>query len=101
MDSARRLARFAERFAADSAQGDWQSVRRLDRELAALLRRLAAKQPLSAAERAALNALRAAHETARARCARATTQLGDKLSHMRTHKDGWMAYAMNDVVEER
>jgi hypothetical protein len=99
MDRAAKLTQLAKRLARLSAERAWDELVVVDRELAALLPVLAARQ-CTAAERASLAQLQEAHEEARKRCASEITELGLRLLQMRVHKDGWIAYAMNNELDE-
>jgi hypothetical protein len=82
-----------------SADGDWGALAQFDRELAAQLQ-LLSKRQLSREERTALDRLRSAHDAARERCEREFARVDTQLSQMRAHKEGWMAYAMSNELEE-
>jgi hypothetical protein len=89
-DVARRLRRAAQ-------AADWSAVGAIDREIAHLLRWM--QHTESAAERLALEELRRAHSEVRSCCEREANRLNDVLQKMRTHRDGWMAYAMSDAQD--
>ncbi len=96
MDRQVALLRLARRLAAAAADKDWDTLGRVDRELAAALPLLAAHGAWSTAEQRALDELQRAHGAARADCARETADTGRRLGQMRESKEGWMAYAMNE-----
>jgi hypothetical protein len=80
--------------ASATAQRDWARLGAAARALPDLLRELAARGPLGAAEQDALAQLRRAHEQAEAACANAAGELGPRLEEMRRNKQGWIAYAL-------
>lgn len=81
------------------ATRDWERLGALAKALAPQLSALAARGPWTAAERAALARLRAAHDGAAASCAAALEELGQRLAEMRNNKDGWIAYALASETE--
>ena len=81
------------------AARDWERLGALAKALAPQLSALAARGPWTAAERAALTRLRAAHDGAAAACAAALEELGQRLAEMRNNKDGWIAYALASETE--
>ena len=90
----RQAMQLARRLDAATLAGDWAAVAVLDRHVAALLRTTGSR-PLSAQEDAALSRLQHAHRQARERCAFATERMAAQLNDMRSHKDGWLAYAVS------
>ena len=86
------------RVAAASETRDWDALAAIDRELAAALPQLAAHAVRLGAERAALAALRHAHRGAQARCRDELSQLDARLGALRSHRQGWMAYALDDLA---
>lgn len=100
MDSATQFTRIAQQLSRASAARDWAALHAADRELATLLRRLVRKQDWTLAERAALTALRRAHDEAREKCARESERVGALLTELTDRKDGWMAYALSGAWEE-
>lgn len=98
MDNRTRLADLARRLRSAADASDWSALAVIDRELAHLLRWL----PRSDApqERAALEDLQRAHMQARERCEREAARIDDVLLRMRTHRAGWMAYAMSETNEQ-
>ena len=76
------------------AREDWELLGRAVRELGPRLQRLAANQPWSALERAALTRLRGAHDGAALQVGEASGRLQAQLENMRGNKEGWMAYAL-------
>jgi hypothetical protein len=99
MDKSPALLRIAEslRSAADGAA--WEQLAAMTRSLAPQLDALAARGPLSSAERAALQRLREAHDYAAGAVAAAADALHGRLEDMRANKDGWIAYAMHSETE--
>ena len=100
MDRQVALLRLARRLAAAAADKDWETLGRVDRELAAALPQLAAHGAWSPAEQRALDELQRAHAAAQADCLRETAEAGRRLGQMRESKEGWMAYAMNEEWQE-
>jgi hypothetical protein len=96
MDNSAALLRTAEslRRAADGAA--WEQVAQMTRALAPQLDALAARGPLTVAERAALQRLREAHDHAAEAVAAAARALKTRMDDMRANKDGWIAYAMHN-----
>ncbi|HLS81605.1 MAG TPA: hypothetical protein VK025_09415 [Steroidobacter sp.] len=83
--------------------GDWRALKTLDGEVAALLGGLGAADALTDEQRAAIEKLRRAHQQAYQRCVREVEDMSVRLAQLREHRNGWIAYAMNDdaVVDER
>ena len=94
MDRTGAIDRLAKVLLDAGAREDWELLGRAVRELGPRLQRLAANQPWSALERAALTRLRGAHEGAAVQVADASGRLQAQLEHMRSNKEGWMAYAL-------
>jgi len=99
MDKSAALLRIAEslRGAADGAA--WEQVAQMTHALAPQLEALAARGPLSGAERAALQRLREAHDHAAEAVAAAARALKTRMDDMQATKDGWLAYAMQNASE--
>jgi hypothetical protein len=99
MDKSAALLRIAEslRNAADGAA--WEQLAQMTQALAPQLDALAARGPLSGAERAALQRLREAHDHAADAVDAAARALKTRMDEMRANKDGWMAYAMHNATE--
>jgi hypothetical protein len=99
MDKSPALLRIAEslRSAADGAA--WEQLAQMTRTLAPQLDALAARGPLSRAERAALQRLREAHDHAAGAVAAAAESLSTRMDEMRANKDGWIAYALQNASE--
>lgn len=93
MDKRAQLSDVTRRLRNAAQAADWSAVGAIDREIAHLLRWM--QRTESTEERAALEELRKAHADARARCDREAARIDEALVHMRTHRDGWMAYAMS------
>jgi hypothetical protein len=94
MDRRSQLVNLTFRMNAASAGRDWTVLGRVDRELCALLPRLAAHGAWDALEGQALDHLRQAHRTALERCERESAAIGQRLAQMCANKEGWLAYAM-------
>lgn len=95
-----RLDRIAARLTALAAARDWAGLRAVDLELAGLLRGIGPEPELSRAQRAALAALRQAHAQAREQCAQESLRLNEHITQMRTHRQGWLAYAASNEDED-
>ena len=99
MDRTGAIDRLASMLLDAGAREDWELLGRAVRELAPRLQRLAAGQPWSAPERAALTRLRGAHEGLAVQVGDASGRLQAQLEHMRSNKEGWMAYALTGEPE--
>jgi uncharacterized protein Yka (UPF0111/DUF47 family) len=99
MDKSPALLRIAEslRGAADGAA--WEQLAQMTRALAPQLEALAARGPLTPAERAALQRLREAHDHAAEAVDAAARALKTRMDDMQANKDGWIAYAMHHATE--
>jgi hypothetical protein len=99
MDRRKAIMEIRASLAAAAAARDWDAmadaVRVLERDLPAL----AARDPWTEAERAALRNLRAVHEQAYKACSQETESLGLRLSDMQINKAGWIAYALGSEPE--
>jgi hypothetical protein len=99
MDNSAALLRTAESLRSATDGADWEQVAHMTRALAPQLDALAARGPLSGAERAALQRLREAHDHAFDSVAAAAHALKTRMDNMRANKDGWIAYAMHNASE--
>lgn len=97
MDKRAQLADVTRRLRRAAQAADWSAVGAIDREIAHLLRWM--RNTGSAAERVALEELRRAHFEVHSCCEREANRLNEVLQRMRTHRDGWMAYAMSDAQD--
>lgn len=88
------MAALASKLSAAATAGDWPALAAANAALAPALAKLAAQGDWNGQERAALSALRAAHQQARLDCTQAKERLGSKLDEMQANKEGWMAYAL-------
>ncbi|MFC3378446.1 hypothetical protein ACFOLJ_21720 [Rugamonas sp. CCM 8940] len=79
---------------------DWGAMATLNTMMASALPQMAAQGGWTAAERAALAALRQLHEQAVQRCDKATSDLGQQLHEMQANKEGWLAYALDSETAE-
>ncbi|MFO7275528.1 MAG: hypothetical protein DIU56_000725 [Pseudomonadota bacterium] len=95
MDRSKALIALARRLERAASARDWRAVDRADRELATLMSSLSVRGSPSAAERAALERARRAHEQAREECARELARIGRALAEARDRRDGCLAYAMS------
>jgi hypothetical protein len=99
MDKSAAILRVADslRSAADDAA--WEQLAQMTRALVPQLDALAARGPLTGAERAALQRLREAHDHAAEAVDAAARSLKTRMDDMRDNKDGWIAYAMQTATE--
>jgi hypothetical protein len=100
MDNVRLLLELAARLVAASDKRDWSALAEADRALAGLAERLAAQAGLSEAERDALARARAAPRIASQRCAAESGRLAGVLESLRSHREGWVAYALTEEWSE-
>jgi hypothetical protein len=84
----------AQKMSAAIAAEDWNTLAAMNTLMTSTLPRMAEQGPWSAAERAALSALRQIHNEAVKRCNRATEDLGQRLNAMQSNQEGWLAYAL-------
>ncbi|WBS00822.1 hypothetical protein OU994_21280 [Pseudoduganella sp. SL102] len=91
-----QLQRLAQDVAAAAAAAEWKALAALNIQLSAALPAMAAQGPWSPAERAALAALREQHRQAVQKVGAASADLGKQLQQMNTHKEGWLAYALDN-----
>lgn len=90
------LAMCAELKAARAAR-DWERVGRVVDALPARLAAWAAAGALRPAEQRALTQLRAAHDVAARACGGAAREIAARLDEIHNNKEGWMAYALDEV----
>ncbi len=100
MDRQKTLLQMAQKISAAIATEDWKALAAINTLMASALPQLAAQGRWSAAERAALAALRQVHEQAVQCCNRATSALGQRLNEMQLNKEGWIAYALDNEQAE-
>ncbi len=93
MDRMARLRELARDVAEAAAVRDWPAVAAADAAIAASLD--AAQAPSSAAERAALLALRDAHGSALQQCVHAAAAAEAHMARMQASREGWIAYALD------
>ena len=99
MDRSIVIGRLGAQLDAAASGADWDALARAVHGLARQLQALAVKGPWSAAERAALQRLRASHERAAQAGAAAAAGLQARMDEMRDNKEGWMAYALAGATE--
>ncbi|MBD8654772.1 hypothetical protein IFT68_03935 [Oxalobacteraceae sp. CFBP 13730] len=99
MDRSPAIGRLGAQLDAAASGADWDALARAVHGLARQLQALAVKGPWSAAERAALQRLRASHERAAQAGAAAAAGLQARMDEMRDNKEGWMAYALAGATE--
>jgi hypothetical protein len=93
------LQRLAQQVAAASAAADWKALAALNTLMASTLPAMAAQGAWTPAERAALATLRGRHQAAAQAVGAASNELGKHLQQMNSHKEGWLAYALdNDLA---
>jgi len=93
MDRKTLLLSLAQRLAEAIDQRDWESLRRIDAEMAASLPAILAAVPLSAGERHAALSLSAMHQRGFQRCTEALVEVDSRMRAMSANREGWMAYA--------
>ena len=96
MDRQQQLLRMAQQLSAATAASDWDALAELNTLMASSLPAMAAQGKWTPADRAALAALRQLHGEAVRKAEAASAELGKHLQHMSTHKEGWMAYALDN-----
>lgn len=102
MDRRSHLVNLTFRLKAASSGLDWTVLGRIDRDLPAVLPRLAALGPWNDSERLALQGLRQAHRHALEHCERESASIGRLLNEMCANKEGWMAYTLvSDDEQEK
>jgi len=99
MDKSPALLRIAGSLRSAADGGAWEQLGQMTRALAPQLDALAARGPLSPAERTALQRLREAHDHAAQAVAAAAGALSTRMDDMRANKDGWIAYALQNASE--
>lgn len=96
MDRQQQLMRMGQRLSAATAASDWDALVDINTLMASSLPAMAAQGKWTPAEKAALAALRQLHREAVRLAAAASAELGKHLQHMNTHKEGWLAYALDN-----
>jgi hypothetical protein len=91
-----QLLRLAQQVAAATAAADWKALAALNTLMASALPAMAAEGAWTAPERAALAALRQQHDAAVVAVRKSSDELGKHLQQMNTHKEGWLAYALDN-----
>lgn len=99
-DRRARLLAMGDALQAAAAGADWDKLGEHARALGPALQALAARGPWNAAERSVLARLRSQHDAAAAAAAAAAQELAARLETMRANKEGWLAYAMHNDIEE-
>lgn len=95
MDRHATLLQMAQQLNAATAASDWPALAALNTLMGATLPQLAAQGKWTAAERAALAALRDLHLAAVAQVDGAAVELGQRLQDMTNNREGWLAYALD------
>lgn len=95
MDRHRALLQLAQQLSAATAASDWAALAAINTLMTASLPQLAAQGPWTAAERAALAALRELHRAAVAQVDSATAGIGQHVQDLTNNREGWLAYALN------
>jgi hypothetical protein len=94
-----QLVRLAQQVAAACDAADWKALAALNTLMATTLPAMAAQGAWTPAERTALAALRGRHQAAVQAVGTASSELGQHLQQMNSHKEGWLAYALdNDLA---
>lgn len=99
MNREAELRSLAQRLQAAGEAGEWRALAVIDRELAARWETFVAHGAWTASEQQALAVLHQAHTEAAALCGREVQRLQERLSSLRSNKEGWMAYAMGSEWE--
>ena len=86
----------AARIEAATDAKDWTALAAIDRELAKALPELARQGLRSPADKAAMTHLRKVHRASLELCGQAAADMNERLVGLRTHKEGWLAYAMDE-----
>lgn len=95
------MRRLASNIAGAAARGEWIAVSAHDATIAATVGGVGAPATWSAAEQAALRALRDAHGEALRLCGQAALGLAARMAAMPTQREAWLAYASaNDSDQE-
>jgi hypothetical protein len=95
----RRLTELSRRLVAARDADDWDELAVIDRELAVELARWNPPAAWSLAERTALVELREVHGDAQAHCAAEERRHQRLLAAMRAHREGWMAYGLQEQAQ--
>lgn len=95
-----QLSHFTQRLKEAALARDWHALAAADHEIAQALPGLALLGEWTLTELRAFEALRAAHEQARAQCAAAAESLNEQMADLRALKDGWLAYAMHAELQD-
>ena len=96
MDRQAELLQLGRRLAAATAASDWDALAEVNTSMASSLPAMAAQGKWTPAEKAALAALRQLHREAVQKTESASTELGKHLQDITTHKEGWLAYALDN-----
>ncbi|MDY0747433.1 hypothetical protein SNE35_23215 [Paucibacter sp. R3-3] len=96
MDKASRINALAQRLQQAGARRDWQGIKRVDAEIAALAAQLAPPPDLSDAERQAVERLRAVHRQVAAQCGAEVKTLGQTLVRINSQQGRWQAYSQSN-----
>lgn len=78
---------------------NWQTMVAANREVNMLLSELISQDEPAGCLFAELEKLRDAHQHAQEHCARELEKVGKRLLELREHKEGWIAYALNEHAE--
>jgi len=100
MDRQQQLLKMAQRMSAAVAASDWTELSALNTMMSASLPAMAEQGRWTAAEKAALLALRQQHRLAVQHTAAASAELSKQLEHMKAHKTGWLAYALDNELAD-
>jgi hypothetical protein len=100
MDRQTQLLQMVGRMSAATAASDWNELGALNTLMASSLPAMAAQGRWTPGEKAALIALRQQHRAAVQHAAEASARLGKQLEHMKNHKTGWIAYALDNELAD-
>ena len=92
--AASRINALTQRLHQAGVRRDWQGIKRVDAEIAALATQLAAS--LGDAERQALERLRAVHRQVAAQCGAEVKTLGQTLVRINSQQGRWQAYSQSN-----
>lgn len=98
-DRQARLAQLGDAMQTAAGCADWDRLGTHVRALGPALRALALQGPWTAAERTALEQVRAQHAAAATSAAAAARTLETRLEELRANREGWIAYAMHTETE--
>jgi len=93
---AEQIRLMAQRLQQASSRRDWQGIKRVDAEIAALATQLASATGLGEPERQAIERLRAVHRQVAAQCGAEVRTLGQTLARINSQQSRWQAYSQSN-----